>query len=288
MRPSSNVRSRLAAALGVLLVVAGVAACDGEDSPSDTGFDYAALGDSFSAAPFLPSSSTDGCGRSDQNYAHQVAEQLEDAELLDVTCGGATSADILQSQDQGQHVQPPQIEAVSADTDLVTLGLGVNDAGFSSVAAYECLLLATNDPDGSPCEDANAKRMPAIFKRIQNRLVGVLEAIEGRAPDAQVLLVGYPQLLPASGSCRDRIPLARGDVDFVRESYNRLNDTLEAAADEVGVEYVDVAAAGKNHDICSDHPWINGRRKDRRTKAAPYHPMPAEQAAVAGLVLPLL
>ena len=49
-----------------------------------------------------------------------------------------------------------------------------------------------------------------------------------------------------------------------------------------------MAAASEGHDICSDDPWINGRRKDRRTKAAPYHPMPAEQAAVAELILALL
>ena len=53
-------------------------------------------------------------------------------------------------------------------------------------------------------------------------------------------------------------------------------------------EYVDVAAAGADHDICSERPWINGRTADRRTKAAPYHPTPVEQAAVADLILDLL
>jgi hypothetical protein len=171
---------------------------------------------------------------------------------------------------------------------VVTLGIGVNDAGFSSIAAYECIALAQDDPSGSPCEDANAGKLPAVFKRMQSRLEGAFEAIAQRAPDARILAVGYPRLLTGSGGCPDRLPLAEGDVDFVRGAYERLNLTIEAAARATNIEYVDVAAASKGHDICSDEPWINGDRKDRRTKAAPYHPTPAEQTAVAEMVLDLL
>jgi lysophospholipase L1-like esterase len=287
MLPRRIVR-RLVLALGVLVVATGLTACDDDGPSADAGFEYAALGDSFTAAPKIPNSSTDGCFRSDRNYAHRVAEKLDDAELLDVSCGGATAADIIQSQDQGDRVQPPQIEVVSADTDLVTVGMGVNDGDFSFRAAYECLQLAQNDPRGSPCTDANAKGLPEIFERIQQRLEGVYEAIAQRAPDARILAIGYPRLLPESGACPDRLPVAKGDVDFVRDAFEQLNETIEAAADESGVEYVDVAAAGADHDICAEEPWINGRKEDRRTKAAPYHPMPAEQAAVADLILDLL
>ncbi len=288
MSRSSDRQRRLTGLLAVLLLGSlGLTACD-SDAPADTSFDYAALGDSYTAAPWLPTSSTDGCARSDHNYPHQVAERLEDAELLDVSCGGATATDIIQSQDQGDSVHPPQIEAVSQDTDLVTVGIGVNDDGFASHAAYECIVLAKTDPSGSPCEDANAKKLPAGLERMQGRLEDVFEAIAQRAPDARILAVGYPRLLPDSGGCPDRLPLAKGDLDFVRGAYERLNETIQAAAEATDVEFVDVAAASEGHDICADEPWINGDRKDRRTKAAPYHPTPEEQAAVAQMVLDLL
>jgi lysophospholipase L1-like esterase len=281
-------RTGFVGAAAMVLAVVALSACDNDAPRDDPGLSYAALGDSYTAAPWLPVSSTDGCARSDHNYPHQVAERLGNVELLDVSCGGATAADIIQSQDQGDRVHPPQLEAVSPDTDVVTVGIGVNDAGFSSIAAYECMALAQEDQSGSPCEDANARRLPAVLDRMQRRLEGAFEAIAQRAPEARILAVGYPLLLPGSGGCPDRLPVAEGDLDFVRGAYQQLNRTIEAAARATNVEYVDVAAASKGHDICSDEPWINGARKDRRTKAAPYHPTPAEQAAVAEMVLDLL
>jgi lysophospholipase L1-like esterase len=272
----------------LILVAAAATACETEKPRSDTGLEYAALGDSYTAAPFLPESSTDGCVRSDQNYPHQVAEQLPDVTLIDVSCGGATTEDVLRSQDLADGVHPPQLEAVSETTDLVTVGLGVNDLGFPSKAVYDCLLLAQNDPRGAPCERANSREVSRVLDQIQGRLVDVVDAIEGRAPEARILVVGYPRLLPKSGGCRERLALAKGDVDFVRASYDELYASIEAAATEAGVEYVDVTTASEGHDICAEDTWINGDRKDRRTKAAPYHPLPAEQEAVAALILDLI
>lgn len=288
MRPSGLDRRLVVPVLSLLLVAVGIAACDSEQPRPDTGLDYAALGDSFTAAPGLSTTSTDGCERSDRNYPHLVAERLEDVRLIDVSCGGARTDAVLESQSQPGHVHPPQINAVSTDTDLVTVGLGVNDLDFAVTAAYGCLLLAANDPRGAPCEEANADEVPRLLQRIQKRLVDTLDAIGAQAPDARILVVGYPRLLPDSGGCRKRFPLAKGDVDFVRESYDRLNRTVEAAAAEAGAEYVDVAAAGEGHDICADEPWINGQHEDERSGAAPYHPTPAEQEAVAELILDLL
>ena len=275
--------------LALSLVAVAVSACEEEKPRTDTGLEYAALGDSFSAAPDLPTITSDGCHRSDHNYAHQVAKQLEDVKLTDVSCGGAHTDAVLQSQviEAEGRVRPPQIEAVSATTDIVTVGLGVNDMDFAVTAAFGCLLLADSDPRGSPCEEANAKKVPRLLARIQEQYVDTLGAIADRAPDALIIAVGYPRLLSDSEGCPDRFPLADGDVEFVRDSYDQLNETIKAAAAEADVEYVDVAAASEGHDICSDDPWINGDRDDKKTGAAAYHPTPAEQAAVADVILDL-
>jgi lysophospholipase L1-like esterase len=282
--------NRVATAAALLLVAVGGTACESEAPTPDEGFVYAALGDSYTAAPELPTISTEGCFRSDHNYPHLVARQLDDVTLRDVSCGGARTDAVLQSQVQTEadRVQPPQIDAVTADTDLVTIGMGVNDLGFVVTAAFGCLLVAENDPRGAPCEEDNAEKVPRLLENIQDRLVDVVEAIANRAPEARILVVGYPRLLPDSGGCPKRFPIADGDVAFVRESFDRLNETVEAAADEAGVEYVDVATASEGHDICSDEPWINGKHENKRTGASPYHPTPAEQQAVAELILDLL
>ena len=282
--------ARLGRVVALAVVLVAVTACEEERPPPDEGFHYAAIGDSFTAAPDLPTINSNGCHRSDHNYPHLVAKQLEDATLTDASCGGARTDAVLQSQDiqtEGR-VVPPQIDAVSATTDLVTVGLGVNDLDFASTVAFGCLLLAASDPDGSPCKDQEAKKVPRLLEKIQIAYVETIEAIANRAPDARILAIGYPRLLAEGSSCPDVFPLAEGDFDFVRESYDQLNATVEAAAGEAGVEYVDVAAASEGHDICSDDPWINGDKDDKKSGAAAYHPMPAEQSAVADLILGLL
>jgi len=277
-------------ALALALTTFAVTACEEEQPSPDTGFDYAALGDSFTSGPDIPTISTDGCHRSDHNYPHLVAKRLDDVTLSDVSCGGARTDAVLQSQVQeaGGRVQTPQIEAVTADTDLVTLGFGANDAGFVGAAALECIVLAETDPRGSPCQDANARKIPRIVGNVREGVDGVLGAIANRAPDARIIVVGYPRLFEGPEGCPRIFPVAEGDVPYIQDAYDQLNAALEAAADDAGADFVDVAAASKGHDVCSDAPWVNGRRPDRETGAAEYHPMPAEQKAVAQLILDLL
>ena len=273
--------------LALALVGVAATACEDEKPPPDTDFDYAALGDSFTSGPDLPTISTDGCHRSDHNYPHLVATQLDDVTLTDVSCGGARTDAVLESQfiQAEGRVQPPQFEAVSADTDLVTMGFGANDAGFVIAAALDCILFAKADPDGAPCEEANARKIPRIVGKVQDNLEAALGAIANRAPDARILVVGYPRLFEGSKGCPKVFPVTDGDVPYVQDSYDQLNEAVESAAEAAGAEYVDVAAASEGHDVCSDKPWVNGRRKDKETGAAAYHPTPEEQKAVAELIL---
>ena len=48
--------------------------------------------------------------------------------------------------------------------------------------------------------------------------------------------------------------------------------------------YVDMDAASRGHDICSAHPWVNGRVTDRQ-KALAYHPLEAGMRAYAAAVV---
>ena len=103
-----------------------------------------------------------------------------------------------------------------------------------------------------------------------------------RAPDAQVLVVGYPQIIDAGNVC-DRLPLARGDYAYAETVNLALTEALRVAAQKTGSTYVDVWSASEGHDICSDEPWVNGSVTDQK-RASAYHPFAEEQAAVANLV----
>ncbi len=273
----------------LLLLAAALVSCGGDsDGERDRTLQYVAMGDSFTAAPRLPETSTDGCLRSDQNYPHLVTEARDDLRLLDVSCGGATTADVLQSQvSMDDRVHPPQIDALSAGTDVVTVGLGANDSGLAWAALYQCVQLAARDRDGAPCDRAN-RDLAARVDQVHKNVADILDDIARRAPDATILLVGYPRLLPETRGCPDVLPIAKGDQEFIRRMVEMLDDAMRSAAERAEVEFVDVYAASEGHDMCSDEPWVNGAKEDPDTEASPYHPQPAHQRAVADLVLDAL
>jgi hypothetical protein len=91
---------------------------------------FVALGSSYAAGPGIAPVANARALRSGRNYAHQVAERLS-LELIDVTCSGATTANILtRPQRTFAGVMRPQIEAVAADAGLVTITAGGNDIAY--------------------------------------------------------------------------------------------------------------------------------------------------------------
>lgn len=271
------------------LVVVAASGCGGaEASHVDS---YVALGDSFTSAPGVPvTDMTTGCQRSDHNYPALLAEAL-DTRYVDVSCGGAATTAVEGPQETTAGLKPPQIEAVQKGTDLVTIGIGINDFALYTTLVFECTHLAASDPLGSPCRAAMATsdgdRLEQAVDEIGSRVQAVLSSIRERAPEARVVLVGYPQLVPERGTCAE-LPLADGDYPYVRELGARLSRALEAAAAEESADYLDLVAASRGHDICAgDDAWVAGSQ-DVAGRAVLYHPFPEEQAAVAELIRDLL
>ncbi|WP_459975305.1 SGNH/GDSL hydrolase family protein [Nocardioides pyridinolyticus] len=286
--------------LAAVALAAALTACSGDAEPEplparETGapvgaptvYDqYVALGDSYTAAPLVPPTDTSTrCLRSAVNYPALVAEQLPGTELTDVSCSSAATRHTLRPQAGDGGSVPPQFDALRPGTDLVTVGLGGNDERLFGGTLGNCVAVASQDPTGSPCTDAarGGRDIDRILARITDNLVQVVAGIEERSPDARILLIGYPQLIPASGTCDD-LPLAEGDYAFARTINHGLARAVERAAEEAGVEFVDLWEPSAGHDICADEPWINGRVTSATTALA-YHPLAVEQQAVADLVL---
>jgi lysophospholipase L1-like esterase len=269
---------------GVLLVA--MTACQDDEPPVDDGiYHYVALGDSYTAAPGVPTTDpADPCFRSDHNYPNLLVEKLPHTVLTDVSCSGANTDYIIGSKND----QDAQLDAVEEDTDLVTIGVGGNDSGVFLTWLSQCSALAVNDPEGSPCADANATSGgDALLDKVadlEGRLRSVIEDVQDEAPNAAVIMVTYPQILPAQGSCPDKVPFAAGDYAYINSIIAAQNDAIVAAAKDTGVEWVNVEKASLGHDICSKDPWINGFTDDS-SEGTLLHPFPEEQAAVALLIL---
>jgi hypothetical protein len=244
---------------------------------------YVALGDSYTAAPLVPDTdTTNGCLRSTNNYPALVAAALG-TELVDVSCSGADTASMVGFQQTNEEAKPPQFDALTDDTDLVTLG---NDFNLFGTLVGTCAQLRSADPTGSPCSDRYSEGASDELTRqlddIGSHVAAVVAGIRERAPEARVIVVGYPQIIPARGSCSKLLPLALGDYPFARRVSAGLAAAVKKGARDA--EYVDLFGPSAGHDICSDDPWINGANTDP-ARALAFHPFAEEQQAAAELVL---
>lgn len=261
------------------------------DAPTPGFTSYAALGDSYTAAPFVPTTDlAAGCLRSSGNYPALLAAELGITEVRDVSCSAAETRDVEAPQRVagGQGTVPPQLRAVTPATDLVTVGLGGNDenlfatlvgcvGGFGPAAPG-----ASATPTPGPCLGSDVSVPLAAIGRTGDRVAEVLEAVVDEAPEATVVLVGYPRLLGDAGGCR-QFPIDASDVPAAQRLEKALRDALAGAARRAGVTFVDTWALSAGHEICADDPWVNGRRTDE-TRALAFHPFAEGQQAVADAV----
>lgn len=258
-------------------------------SAAGGGTSYVALGDSYTAAPLVPTTTPAGnpCLRSTGNYPSLVAKALPDLSLTDVSCSGADSAAMIGVQEIGSELNPAQFDALTADTKLVTIGLGGNDFGLYSSMLRDCASSSDLAAQGSPCTDAatggGAEDLTTVVPQIEPRIAAVIQGVKARSPQAKIIVVGYPQLVPTEGTCA-AFPVAQGDYQYVRSLNKGLNDQIGAAAKASGVQFIDVYAASEGHDICSDDPWVNGKDTDPAAALA-FHPFAEEQQAVADLIV---
>jgi lysophospholipase L1-like esterase len=266
------------AAIVAVLVLAGAA----HAAPR-----YAALGDSYAAGPLIPAPLPPfGCLKSSSNYAHLAELTLRYAEFADPTCSGAETEDMTQSQGVTPGPNPPQFDSLTADTALVTVQIGGNDIGFSSIAK-DCL---STSPDGHPCQD---KYVVGGVDEISRRIAGtapkvdaVLDGIRARSPQAKILVVNYSAILPHTGNgCWPQMPIARADVPYLRAKQEELNAMLAQQAAANGAQVVDVYAASVGHDACAlpGVRWVEPVVPVNT--AAPLHPNLLGMQAMAAMVV---
>ena len=288
-RPASRGRARrraavLGAALGGCALVAATttpAAAHGHGR----GDGYVALGDSYTSGPGIPRQVDTGCARSDHNYPSLVAAERAVTSFTDVSCSGATTAQMWQAQGGNK----PQLDALGRNTDLVTVQIGGNDVGFGSIIAT-CARLGVQDPAGNPCERSyratGYDQLALAVARTAPEVDRVLRAVHARAPHARVVVVGYPDLLPDDGTgCFPQVPFARGDFPYLRDTEKRLNLMLRVVAALNRADYADTYGPTAGHDMCKAPAdrWIEPLQP--AAPAAPAHPNAKGEEAMARAVL---
>jgi hypothetical protein len=237
--------------------------------------DYVALGDSYAAGPLIPLQLKPyGCLKSSNNYAHLAAPALNQPAFRDVSCSGAETEDMTQPQGVTPGPNPPQFDALDADTQIVTFNIGGNDIGFSSIAE-DCL---STSPLGSVCKakyvhdgrDEVSERIAATAPKV----AAVIQGIHERSPQARVFAVNYAAIFPEQGwlGCWPQLPVAKDDIDWLRAKQKELNAMIAEQAAANGARLIDWYTASIGHDACKPPAvrWVEPLVP--ANAAAPVHP----------------
>jgi lysophospholipase L1-like esterase len=221
----------LLARLGALLALTGSAPAPAR---------YVALGDSYSSGTGTATYDlARTCQRSRYAYPALVAKRRSNLKLVFAACAGATTDDVLLTQSA----------RLTASTRLVTITIGGNDAGFADV-------LGACVQGGPGCASAIDRAQSTIRERLPGRLDAVYSQIRQRAPDARVIVLGYPRLFSGAG-CES---IAAAQVARLNRTAELLRETTRRRVGAAGKRFsfrdpIGVFAA---HGICARRPWING------------------------------
>ena len=111
---------------------------------------YVALGDSYTSAPLVPTStvSRSTAGAPTTTTRRWWRRSSRSDEFIDVSCGSAQTKHMTEPQTDlpAGGTNPPQFNGLRADATLVTVGIGGNDAGLVGVAE-KCAQLGGDEPD---------------------------------------------------------------------------------------------------------------------------------------------
>lgn len=239
-------------------------------APADTSAAYVALGDSFTAGPGLPNQQPGSgfCQRSALNWPTLLAAATGTDDVSDLSCSGATTADLLST------VTSPDLGAA---TRLVTISVGGNDGGLFSSLLGACA--GGSEACGSFVRDS----APKILATTQPAIVELVDAVRAKAPDARIVLVGYLRIMPQTGTC-ESVGIPAAEVASVVSAEEALDAAQASAAQQAGIDYVSLRRASLGHDACAgDAAWTNGGQVTGGDGIV-FHPRAAGMRAVAKAV----
>lgn len=284
--------------------------------------EYVSLGDSWSADVVLVD--TDGvpdtthapidCAQSHRNYPKRVARALGIPLHRDATCGSATTDDFTKPQSlPAGGSNPPQFDRLTRRTDLVTVGIGGNDAGIAA-AALDCLSVLPMSPPVPPgtvptppavpvpllpgqpplggCKErfteGGEDQLAQQIRASKPKLVKAIKQIRRRAPEARILMVDYLAAVPKQG-CYPLVPVTDSDMAYLYGTFRKLNAMVRSAARQGGAEFVNTYRPTRGHDVCQP-PHIRyaemfGASVNSPAVGVPAHPNSAGAAAQAAAVL---
>jgi lysophospholipase L1-like esterase len=238
---------RLMGAVLLACVLCGVAAAG---ALADN---YVALGDSYSSGTGTRDYSLDStCQRGPYAYPALIQADRPNTNLTFVACSGAKTTDVLNNQ----------VQYLNSSTNIVTITIGGNDAGFSSVIT-QCAL-----PWPWSCDSNITNAQNYIRNTLPGALNNVYSQIKTRAPNATVVVLGYPRLFMGV-DCNAGTFFSTDEMTKLNATADLLASVESARAAAYGFTFKDAIPAFTGHAVCSSSEWLNGLSNPTSDS---YHP----------------
>ncbi|NBE83698.1 SGNH/GDSL hydrolase family protein [Micromonospora rubida] len=247
--PQRPLARALTALVAVLTAAVGAAAVPGA-AHAAAAVNYVALGDSYSSGVGAGPYDLSTCLRSEKSYAPLWAAAHQVTSFKFPACGGAVTADVIDSQ----------VSTLSTGTTLVTITIGGNDAGFADVIT-SCRFGST-----SKCTDAVNEAKAFATGELPGRLDRTYAAIRDRAPNARLIVLGYPRLFE-TGSC-GLLAMSTYKRTILNEAADLLASVTAGRAAAAGATFADTRPYFAGHGVCAAAPWI----RDISGVIEAYHP----------------
>ncbi|WP_112469822.1 SGNH/GDSL hydrolase family protein [Streptomyces triticisoli] len=255
-------RSRFAACIGSFLLAVGLAltgAATAHASQQAAAGGYVALGDSYSSGVGAGSydSSSGSCNRSTKAYPYLWNAAHAPSSFAFTACSGARTDDVLANQ----------LGPLNSATALVSITVGGNDAGFSDVMTT-CVLQSD-----STCLSRINTAKAYVDSTLPGKLDNLYSVIRSKAPNARVVVLGYPRFYKLGQVC---LGLSETKRSAINGASDHLNAALAKAAANRGFTFGDVRSTFGGHEICSGSSWLHS--VDWLNIGNSYHPTAAGQS----------
>lgn len=271
---------------------------------------YIALGDSFSSGegvePFEADTDTPNwnkCHRSENAYARLLVDEHGAPSLGSDgfrACSGAVTANITDAPQWNEGIQLDLWP--DPTTELITVTIGGNDIGFGDFAK-DCVYPTSSCDFGSGAYNNSLNK---INNELPSKLEATYTAILEYAPNAEIYVVGYPQVVanksesdPGDNRC---FYMQGGSTNWsearaARDIVTRLNDVIEEKVNDVRaldpgnsrlhfIEMDGSSSPFNGHEVCgtASTSWFQNIDQATNDPAYVFHPNSLGQDTYATVI----
>jgi lysophospholipase L1-like esterase len=246
----------------------------------------ASLGDSFSSGQGAGDYDFatkliigNGCHRSPHAWPRLLGVPKDDH----FACSGAKTEDFFKPQKSGLLAGPDDSSQLSRLRTLaskqplsrVYVTIGGNDLGFSKII-INCVIATC-------LSEMSTVELPRLHNMVEPKVKEALAAAKQIAGTAPVVLIGYPDLIPAAGTAMTGCGwLAPAERIRIRRLEAELDSSQAAAAAAAGAQYVSIRSALAHHELCTQDSWVNPiAHLSKLLSPEQGHPTAAGQRAIA-------